>query len=116
MAALLEVNPDLAVSSGHTHRNRARHHHTALITEVGSAKDHPGVWAGYAVHRDGIRQVVRRVADPSCLAWTDRTHAAVAGIWGRWSPGRLADRCITHRWATTAEAGAGRDLAASERR
>lgn len=96
--AMLEVNPDLVVSSGHTHRNRARRHGSALITEVGSTKDHPGVWAGYTVHPSGVRQVVRRVADPSCLQWTDRTHAVVGGIWGRWSPGRIDDRSLTHRW------------------
>ena len=100
--AMLDVNPDLLLSSGHTHRNRTRRHGSAIITEVGSTKDHPGVWAGYAVHANGVRQVVRRVADPSCLAWTDRTHAAVGGIWGLWSPGRVADRCLTHRWSRAA--------------
>ena len=95
---LLTVNPDLLVSSGHTHRNRARRHAGALITEVSSTKDHPGVWAGYVVHATGVRQVLRRVASHDCIAWTDRTHAAVGGIWGRWSPGGIADRSVTHRW------------------
>ncbi|GJM37800.1 MAG: hypothetical protein DHS20C19_11670 [Acidimicrobiales bacterium] len=99
LSQMLAANPDLLISSGHTHRNRVRHHDTALITEVGSTKDFPGVWAGYVVHAAGVRQVVRRVADPDCLEWTDRTHAAVGGIWGRWSPGRMADRCITKRWS-----------------
>ncbi len=96
--ALAEANPHLLVSCGHTHRNRARHHGAILVTEVGSTKDHPGVWAGYEVHPDGIRQTVRRVARPDCLQWTERTRRAVGGIWGRWSPGTLGDRCITHRW------------------
>ena len=99
MRRLLEVNPDLLVSSGHTHRNRIRRHGTGVVTEVGSTKDHPGVWAGYVLHDAGIRQTVRRVSDPSCLEWTDRTHAAVGGIWGRWSPGRLHDRALTHLWS-----------------
>lgn len=98
MRRLLDVNPDLFVSSGHTHRNRVRRHGSGVVTEVGSTKDHPGVWAGYVLHDTGVRQVVRRVSDPSCLDWTDRTHAAVGGIWGRWSPGGLADRVITHAW------------------
>lgn len=102
LRVMTEANPDLLVSSGHTHRNRVRRHDTALVTEVGSTKDHPGVWAGYVVHAGGVRQVVRRVAEPDCLAWTDRTHAAVGGIWGRWSPGRIADRCITHSWSRPA--------------
>lgn len=98
LEALLGINPDLLVSSGHTHRNRARRHGSAVITEVGSTKDHPGVWAGYVVHHGGVRQVVRRVAEPSCLEWTERTHAVVGGIWGQWSPGRIEDRSFTHRW------------------
>lgn len=102
LASMLAANRDLLVSSGHTHRNRVRHHDSAVITEVGSTKDHPGVWAGYVVHPTGIRQVVRRVAEPDCLAWTDRTHAAVGGIWGRWSPGRMTDRCVTHLWTRSA--------------
>lgn len=102
LRTMVEANPDLLISSGHTHRNRVRRHDSALITEVGSTKDHPGVWAGYVVHPSGVRQVVRRVAEPDCLEWTDRTHAAVGGIWGRWSPGRMADRCITHSWTRAA--------------
>ncbi|MEM9201726.1 MAG: metallophosphoesterase, partial [Actinomycetota bacterium] len=95
---LAEANPDLFISSGHTHRTRARTEAGVAITEVGSTKDFPGVWAGYTVHGSGVRQVVRRVAQPDCVSWTERTHAVVAGIWGRWSPGTLADRSLTHRW------------------
>lgn len=98
--ALVEANPDLLLSSGHTHRNRMRTHGPATVTEVGSTKDHPGVWAGYVVHRSGIRQVVRRVAAPDCIEWTERTRAVVGGIWGRWSPGRLPDRSFLRRWTT----------------
>ena len=98
LRTLFEANADLVISSGHTHRNRARRHATGLITEVSATKDYPGVWAGYTIHPSGVRQVVRRVADPTCVAWNDRTHAVVGGIWGRWSPGRLADRSLTHEW------------------
>ncbi|MEM9467910.1 MAG: metallophosphoesterase [Actinomycetota bacterium] len=119
---LAETNPDLLISSGHTHRTRVRFEAGIAITEVGSTKDGPGVWAGYTVHDHGVRQVVRRVAEPSCVSWTDRTHAVVAGIWGRWSPGRLADRSMTHRWpsggrmpATTANADQTSSPVPSER-
>lgn len=97
--ALIEANPDILISSGHTHRNRSRRHETAVITEVGATKDHPGVWAGYVAHETGIRQVVRRVAEPTCIEWNDRTHAAVGGVWGKWSPGRIDDRSFIHTWS-----------------
>ncbi len=101
---LLAINPDIVLSSGHTHRNRIRNYGTGLITEVSSTKDFPGVWAGYAIHDTGMRQSVRRIAEPECIEWTDHTHAAVAGIWGLWSPGRLSHRSHTHHWNVKGEA------------
>lgn len=98
LRALAEANPATLLTSGHNHRNRARRAGPLLLTEVGSTKDYPGVWAGYVVHEGGIRQVVRRVEAPAVLRWTESTKAALFGIWGRWSPGRLSDRCITHPW------------------
>ncbi len=92
------ANPALFVTSGHTHRHRSRRWRSATLTTVGSTKDYPGVWAGYSVHEDGIQQVVRRVADPSCLAWTEHTARAVGGLWRYLGPGRLTDRCLTARW------------------
>ena len=56
------------------------------------------MWAGYAIHEGGIRQVVRRIAEPDCLAWNERTASSLGGLWGRWTPGKLADRCLTHPW------------------
>ncbi len=101
LEALAGVNPDILISSGHTHRNRSRTVAGMLVTEVGSVKDHPGVWAGYEVHEGGIRQTVRRVAEPSCVEWTDRTSTAVAGVWGRWSPGSIDQRSVSHLWTRT---------------
>jgi len=98
---LADTNPDLLISSGHTHRNRARTVAGMLVTEVGSVKDHPGVWAGYDIHKDAVRQTVRRVADPSCVEWTDRTSNAVGGIWGVWSPGNISQRSVSHRWPSS---------------
>lgn len=109
--ALVDANPDLLISSGHTHRNRSRTHQSAVITEVGATKDHPGVWAGYVAHGSGIRQVVRRVADATCMEWNDRTHAAVGGIWGKWSPGRLDDRSFAHAWPRRGVSSTARPLA-----
>jgi hypothetical protein len=98
MRELAATNPRLFVSSGHTHRNRRSARFGFPMTEVGSTKDYPGVWAGYAVHEGGIRQVVRRVSDPACLEWTEPTKGVLGGLWRYWSPGRRSWRCFTHRW------------------
>ena len=92
------LDQSVAISSGHTHRNRSRTHGSTLLTEVASTKDWPGVWAGYAVHEGGIRQVVRRIADPAAIAWTEYSRQALFGLWSRWSPGPLSQRCLTHHW------------------
>ncbi len=98
LRAIAAANPATFLSFGHTHRNRRRRHHGLPATEVGSTKDHPGVWAGYVVHEGGIRQVVRRIAEPSCIDWTERTAAVLGGAWGRWTPGRLSWRCFSWTW------------------
>ncbi len=72
------------------------------ITEVGSPKDYPGVWAGYAVHEGGIRQVVRRTADPQVIAWTEQCAGSLMGWWRYWSRGSLDSRCFSHAWAPRA--------------
>jgi 3',5'-cyclic AMP phosphodiesterase CpdA len=96
--AIAAANPDTLITSGHTHRHRRRQVGPVTVTEVGSPKDFPGTWAGYAFHEGGVRQVVRRTTDPTVLAWTEATRRALFGIWGRWSPGRLSDRCFSHLW------------------
>jgi predicted phosphodiesterase len=98
MRQLRRANPDVIVLAGHSHRNRLYTVGGIVVAEVGSTKDFPGQWAGYAVHEGGIRQVVRRVARPDVLAWTQSTRRAYGGLWGHWSPGTLADRCWVHRW------------------
>lgn len=98
VGSLTRANPAIIGSSGHTHRNR-RHMLSGIPwTEVGSTKDYPGVWAGYAVHEGGIRQVVRRVSRPDCLVWTELTRRCAGGLWGYWSKGPLSSRCFTWRW------------------
>lgn len=90
------------VSSGHTHRHRRWVHRGVVVTQVGSTKDYPGVWAGYVVHEGGLRQTVRRVSAPDCVAWTEHTRRAAGGTW-RWvAPGRLRSRAFTHTWPTRA--------------
>ena len=98
MRALRRANPALIVTSGHSHRHRKRLIDGVPHVEVGSVKDYPGVWAGYAVHETGVRQVVRRVAPGDCLEWTDRTRRVMLGAWQAFSPGTLAERCFVHRW------------------
>ena len=92
------ANPATMIASGHSHRHRRHRHGPLVIAEIGSTKDFPGTWAGYAVHEGGIRQVVYRVARPDAIAWTERTSRAVFGIWGRWSPGLRSHRCFSHPW------------------
>lgn len=95
------VHPGVLVTSGHTHRHRRWSHGGVTTTQVGSIKDYPGVWAGYVVHEGGLRQVVRRVARPDCLTWTDHTRRAALGLW-RWvSPGPLGSRCFNLTWPTS---------------
>ena len=98
VAALAAAQPHSLVSGGHTHRCRRYQWGPVTITEVGSTKDYPGVWGGYAVHEGGVRQVVRRVARPSAMVWTETGAAALGGLWGRWAPGALGDRCFTVEW------------------
>lgn len=84
--------------AGHTHRNRRYRVGGVDVAEVGSTKDYPGQWAGYAVYEGGIRQVVRRISQPDVIAWTEMTARALGGVWGWWSPGSLDDRCWTITW------------------
>lgn len=95
---IVDANPATFLASGHSHRHRRHHHGPLVIAEIGSTKDFPGTWAGYAVHEGGIRQVVYRVARPDAIAWTEKTRRAVLGLWGRWSPGLRSHRCFTHAW------------------
>jgi 3',5'-cyclic AMP phosphodiesterase CpdA len=98
LAAVAEANPRTFVTSGHSHRHRRKRYGPLVLTEVGSPKDHPGTWAGYHVYADGIIQTVHRVEAPEAIRWTEETYRTVLTIWGRWSPGRLRDRCFVHRW------------------
>ena len=101
---VVAANPATFVSAGHTHRNRRRTHGPLVLTEVGAPMHYPGTWAGYAVHEGGIRQVVRRVAAPDAIEWTDGTRRALLGGWGVISPGLRSHRCFSHTWPSRAPA------------
>lgn len=96
--ALAAAGKPVLLSAGHRHRNRRNQYGPVEVTEVGSTKDYPGVWGGYKVFEGGIMQVVRRVARADVLTWTENTRRAMNGQWGRWSPGRLDDRCFSLSW------------------
>lgn len=96
LQAVWDKNPFVLVTSGHTHRNR-RHqllNGKVTFTEVSATSDYPGVWAGYEVTGEVIRQTVRRIAAPEATLWTEATRAALGSVWPRWSQGRLYDRCV----------------------
>ncbi|MFN8018976.1 MAG: metallophosphoesterase family protein [Acidimicrobiales bacterium] len=93
------AHPHALVTSGHTHRHRRWGRAGVVVTQVGATKDYPGVWAGYVVHEGGIRQIVRRIQEPSCIAWTDHTRIAAYGLWEHAAPGRLDARCFALPWS-----------------
>ncbi len=93
--AVATASPLSLVTSGHTHRNRTWRRHGLRYTEVGATKDFPGVWAGYEIYEGGIVQMVRRIAAPVALAWTEWSRRTVLGAWDLWSPGRVSDRNLT---------------------
>jgi Icc protein len=95
---LAEANPATMVLTGHSHRHRRHNHGSLVVAEVGSTKDYPGSWAGYAVHEGGIRQVTRRVAAPGAIAWTDAGRRVLGGVWSVWAPGVRSHRCFSHTW------------------
>ncbi|MEY2426229.1 MAG: 3,5-cyclic-AMP phosphodiesterase [Actinomycetota bacterium] len=92
------VAPRSLIACGHTHRHHRRHYKSLLITEIGSTKDFPGVWAGYVVYEGGITQTVHRVVEPSAREWTDRTGKTLLGGWRWWSPGLRSHRCWSWSW------------------
>jgi Icc protein len=87
--------------AGHTHRNRVRRFEAARrvpIVEVACVKDYPGAWAEYRIHEGGYTQLVRRIATPAALAWTERTRSMFAGLYRDYALGAQSDRCFTQLW------------------
>lgn len=102
-ADLHSITPNVVLSSGHTHRNRVHRRHGVLHTEVASTRDWPGVWAGYSVYEGGLMQTVRRIAEPTVMAWHDYSKNAVGGLWWLWAPGKLSDRSLTETWCSNSK-------------
>ena len=61
-------------------------------------KDYPGAWAEYRVHEGGYTQLVRRIATPAAMAWTEQTRSMFAGLYRDYALGRLTDRSFTYSW------------------
>jgi Icc protein len=104
LVAVIDRNPSIAgYFAGHTHRNRVRRFASepngsgrgVPIVEVSSAKDYPGAWAEYRVYEGGYTQMVRRIAAPDALRWTERTREMFLGLYRDYALGGLADRCFT---------------------
>jgi predicted phosphodiesterase len=84
--------------AGHTHRNRVRRFDAARgvpIVEIACVKDYPGAWAEYRVHEGGYTQLVRRIATPAAMKWTEQTRAMFAGLYRDYALGSQSDRCFT---------------------
>lgn len=92
------VAPRSIIAMGHTHRHHRRHYKSLLLTEIGSTKDWPGVWAAYTVYEGGITQVVKQVQEPSAREWVDRTARTLFGVWRYWSPGLRSHRNWSWEW------------------
>ena len=87
--------------AGHTHRNRVRRFDAARrvpIVEIACVKDYPGAWAEYRVHEGGYTQLVRRIATPVAMAWTEQTRHMVAGLYRDYALGAQNDRRFTQNW------------------
>ncbi len=98
LVKVMDRNPSIAgYFAGHTHRNRVRHFGGVgiPIVEVSAAKDYPGAWAEYRVYEGGYTQMVRRIAAPAALDWTERTREMFLGLYRDYALGGLADRCFT---------------------
>ncbi len=98
VSTLAKADPEALVSSGHTHR--CRHHRVGAVawSEVAATSQFPGVWAGYVVHEGGLRQTVRRIAEPDSLELIEPGRSLLGGVWALWSTGTLSDRCFNLAW------------------
>ena len=82
----------------HQPRATARARRDVPLVEVACAKDYPGAWAEYRVYEGGYTQVMRRLADPAALAWSERCRDMIQGIYRDLVLGSIRSRCFTYRW------------------
>lgn len=78
--------------AGHTHRNRRVDIDGVPYVEVACVKDFPGAWAEYRVYEGGIVHLMRRIADPDALSWTERTRHMYEGAYADYAFGPLEAR------------------------
>ena len=100
-AAITRCESIAGYFAGHTHRNRVRYFEAARgipVVEVACVKDYPGAWAEYRVYEGGYTQLVRRIASPAALAWTELTRSMFAGLYRDYALGAQSDRCFTRVW------------------
>ena len=86
---------------GHTHVNRVQRPARARavpLAEVACGKDYPGAWAEYRVYEGGYTQVMRRIAAPAAMAWSERCRHMIQGIYRDLVLGSIDDRCFTQQW------------------
>jgi predicted phosphodiesterase len=84
--------------AGHTHANRVRRPPSANdrpMVEVACGKDYPGAWAEYRIYERGYTQVMRRIAAPAALEWSERCRHMIQGIYRDLVLGAVEDRCFT---------------------
>jgi len=65
---------------------------------VACTKDYPGSWAEYRVYEGGYTQMVRRLAAPEAMAWSEKTRHMFAGLYRDYALGPLEERCFTERF------------------
>ena len=84
--------------AGHTHTNRVQRPTRARqipMVEVACGKDYPGAWAEYRIYEGGYTQVMRRIAAPAALAWSERCRHMIQGLYRDLVLGSIEDRCFT---------------------
>ncbi|MET0920981.1 MAG: metallophosphoesterase [Acidimicrobiia bacterium] len=89
------------VFAGHTHANRvvrSRQARDVPIVEVACGKDYPGAWAEYRVYEGGYTQMMRRIAAPEALAWSEQCRHMIGGMYRDLVLGSIDDRCFTQQW------------------
>ena len=84
--------------AGHTHTNRVQRPARAReipMVEVACGKDYPGAWAEYRIYEGGYTQVMRRIAAPAALAWSERCRHMIQGLYRDLVLGSIEERCFT---------------------
>ena len=96
---LAAANPATLILAGHTHRNRR---YPVRRPDRGRGGQHQGLPGRVGRLLRSTREASVRSCtgspSPPPSPGPSSTRRALGGIWGRWSPGRLSDRCWTLEW------------------